>query len=114
MAGGTWDKLEQVFEDRVERALSKLGIYTHNDLQRLAERVDELAEAVNRLLAAKGAAPKIGGGQGEAAGKACCPERAEDCAQMMLRARSGGATSVPRRRPRARGQSRFSLSTCLM
>ena len=26
MAGGTWDKLEQVFEDRVERALSKLGV----------------------------------------------------------------------------------------
>ena len=58
MAGGTWDKLEQVFEDRVERALSKLGIYTHNDLQRLAERVDELAEAVNRLLVAKEVAPK--------------------------------------------------------
>ncbi len=58
IAGGTWDKLEQVFEDRVERALSKLGIYTHNDLQRLAERVDELAEAVNRLLRAKGVAPE--------------------------------------------------------
>ena len=25
MAGGTWDKLEQVFEDRVARAQSKLG-----------------------------------------------------------------------------------------
>jgi poly(hydroxyalkanoate) granule-associated protein len=58
IAGGTWDKLEQVFEDRVERALSKLGIYTQNDLQRLAERVDELAEAVNRLLKARGVAPK--------------------------------------------------------
>ena len=56
-AGGTWDKLEQVFEDRVERALSKLGVYTQNDIQRLAVRVDELAEAVNKLLAAKGAAP---------------------------------------------------------
>jgi poly(hydroxyalkanoate) granule-associated protein len=50
MAGGTWDKLEQVFEDRVARALSKLGVYTQNDVQRLAARVDELAEAVNRLL----------------------------------------------------------------
>jgi hypothetical protein len=53
MAGGTWDKLEQVFEDRVARALSKLGIYTQNDIQRLADRVDELAAAVNKLLAAK-------------------------------------------------------------
>jgi poly(hydroxyalkanoate) granule-associated protein len=50
MAGGTWDKLEQVFEDRVERALSKLGVYTQNDVQRLAARVDELAEAVNKLV----------------------------------------------------------------
>jgi poly(hydroxyalkanoate) granule-associated protein len=56
-AGGTWDKLEQVFESRVERALSKLGVYTQNDIQRLAVRVDQLAEAVNKLLAAKGAAP---------------------------------------------------------
>jgi poly(hydroxyalkanoate) granule-associated protein len=56
IAGGTWDKLEQVFEDRVARALSKLGIYTQNDIQRLADRVDELSEAVNRLLKAKGAA----------------------------------------------------------
>ena len=61
MAGGTWDKLEQVFEDRVARALSKLGVYTQNDVQKLAARVDELAEAVNKLLNASpgkgGAAP---------------------------------------------------------
>jgi len=53
MAGGTWDKLEQVFEDRVARALAKLGIYTQQDVQQLSERVDALAAAVNRLLAAK-------------------------------------------------------------
>lgn len=57
MAGGTWDKLEHVFEHRVERALSKLGVYTQNDVQRLAERVDELSEAVNRLLKAGGTKP---------------------------------------------------------
>jgi poly(hydroxyalkanoate) granule-associated protein len=61
MAGGTWDKLEQVFEDRVAKALSKLGVYTQNDLQRLAARVDELADAVNKLVksgaASKAAAP---------------------------------------------------------
>ena len=52
MAGGTWDKLEQVFEDRVARALSKLGVYTQNDVQQLAKRVDELAAAVNQLVKA--------------------------------------------------------------
>ncbi len=58
MAGGTWDKLEQVFEARVERALSKLGVYTQNDVQRLAQRVDELSDAVNRLLKATGVRPR--------------------------------------------------------
>jgi poly(hydroxyalkanoate) granule-associated protein len=57
MAGGTWDKLEQVFEDRVARALSKLGVYTQNDVQRLAKRVDELADAVNKLIKASGGKP---------------------------------------------------------
>jgi len=57
LAGGTLDKLEQVFEERVERALSKLGIYTQNDIQKLATRVDELSEAVNKLLHAQGFAP---------------------------------------------------------
>ena len=47
--GGTWDKLEQVFEARVARALSKLGVHTHSDVERLAERVDALSEAVNAL-----------------------------------------------------------------
>jgi poly(hydroxyalkanoate) granule-associated protein len=57
MAGGTWDKLEQVFEDRVARALSKLGVYTQNDVERLAQRVDALSEAVNRLINAQGGTP---------------------------------------------------------
>jgi poly(hydroxyalkanoate) granule-associated protein len=58
IAGGTWDKLEQVFEDRVARALSKLGVYTQNDVERLADRVDALSDAVNELIKATGVKPK--------------------------------------------------------
>jgi poly(hydroxyalkanoate) granule-associated protein len=54
MAGGTWDKLEQVFEDRVARALSRLGVHSQQDVAHLAERVDALSEAVNALLKAEG------------------------------------------------------------
>jgi poly(hydroxyalkanoate) granule-associated protein len=54
MAGGTWDKLEQVFEKRVARALERLGVYSASDVRRLTERVDELSEAVNALLKAQG------------------------------------------------------------
>jgi poly(hydroxyalkanoate) granule-associated protein len=53
-AGGTWDKLEQVFENRVSRALSKLGVHTSADVERLSARVNELSEAVNALLKAQG------------------------------------------------------------
>ena len=54
MAGGTWDKLEKVFEDRVARALSRLGVHTQSDVDRLAERVDALSEAVNQLIKSSG------------------------------------------------------------
>lgn len=53
--GGTWDKLEQVFEARVARALAKLGVHTHSDVERLAQRVDTLSEAVNELIKSSGA-----------------------------------------------------------
>jgi poly(hydroxyalkanoate) granule-associated protein len=54
MAGGTWDKLEQVFEDRVSRALTRLGVYTASDVEKLSDRVNELSDAVNALLKAQG------------------------------------------------------------
>ena len=54
MAGETWDKLEQVFENRVARALGRLGVYSATDVEKLAQRVDELAAAVNALLKAQG------------------------------------------------------------
>jgi poly(hydroxyalkanoate) granule-associated protein len=52
--GGTWDKLEQVFEARVARALTKLGVHSHDDVERLSQRVDALSEAVNELVKATG------------------------------------------------------------
>ena len=54
MAGGTWDKLEQVFQERVARALGQLGVTKSSDVERLTERVNELSEAVNALLKAQG------------------------------------------------------------
>ena len=56
--GGTWDKLEQVFEDRVARALGKLGVHTQSDVERLTARVDVLSDAVNELIKATGVKPK--------------------------------------------------------
>ncbi|HEX6834282.1 MAG TPA: phasin family protein [Rudaea sp.] len=53
----TWDKLEQVFENRVSKALAKLGVPGRKDIEDLARRVEELgrelrkgAPAVERTL----------------------------------------------------------------
>ena len=54
-ATGTWDKLEQVFENRVARSLHSLGVPTKADVAALAKRVAELKTAVDKL---NGAAPK--------------------------------------------------------
>ena len=48
-ASGTWDKLEQVFEDRVARSLSSLGVPTKKDIETLSKRVAELTEVVQKL-----------------------------------------------------------------
>ncbi len=50
----SWDKLEQVFEDRVSRALARLGVPTSKDIQSLMKRVEALNESVQTL---GGAAP---------------------------------------------------------
>ncbi len=44
----TWDKLEKVFEERVQRALVKLGVPGRDDLSALTERVERLTEALRK------------------------------------------------------------------
>ena len=47
-ASDTWDRLEKVFEDRVQRALVKLGVPGREDLSDLARRVDTLTAELRR------------------------------------------------------------------
>ncbi len=92
MAGGTWDKLEQVFEDRVARALTRLGVYTQKDVVRLAERVDALSKAVNELIKS-GATPAP-------AKRAATKPRARRAAAKS-RAKRAAKSASPARKPRA-------------
>lgn len=59
-ANGTWDKLESVFEERVERALKRLGVPTDKEIAALSQRVEKLTASVNKLSAApaRKAAPR--------------------------------------------------------
>ena len=56
-ANAAWDKLEQVFEDRVARSLNRLGVPTRKDIDALSKQVAELNAAVKTLKAKQGKAP---------------------------------------------------------
>jgi poly(hydroxyalkanoate) granule-associated protein len=47
-AAGQWDKLESIFEDRVAKALNKLGVPSARDIEALIERIDALNAAVQQ------------------------------------------------------------------
>ena len=51
MASGKFDKLEQVFENRVHSSLNRLGVLTAKDVEALSAQVGDLSEAVRALLA---------------------------------------------------------------
>jgi poly(hydroxyalkanoate) granule-associated protein len=53
-AGHQWDKLENIFEERVAKALNKLGVPSAKDVDALIARVDEL----NKKMKGKAPAAK--------------------------------------------------------
>ena len=57
-ATDTWDKLEKVFEDRVQRALVKLGVPSRDDLNDLTHRVEALTNELRRQGGKPAAAPR--------------------------------------------------------
>jgi poly(hydroxyalkanoate) granule-associated protein len=54
-AGQKWDRLETIFEQRVEKALHKLGVPSSRDVDTLIRRIDALTAQVEALR--KGTAP---------------------------------------------------------
>lgn len=48
-AGQQWDKLENIFEDRVAKALNKLGVPSAKDVDALVARIDELNKSVQKM-----------------------------------------------------------------
>lgn len=55
-ASDTWDRLEKVFEERVQRALRRLEVPSREDLSALIDRVDSLNGELRKLGGA--AAPR--------------------------------------------------------
>lgn len=91
-ATDTWDRLEKVFEERVQRALVKLGVPGRDDLTGLSDRVDALTAELRRQNGAPAArkAPKAAKASKTAskapARKAAAPRKATKAADKPAKA----------------------------
>jgi len=97
-ASDTWDRLEKVFEDRVQRALNRLGIPGREDLSELSSRVDSLTTQLRKnsqATAAKASKP----GKATKASKAKTPARKPVVAKRAAKkspARKPARKTLPR------------------
>lgn len=93
-ATGQWDKLESIFEERVARALNKLGVPSAKDVEALVARIDELNRSVQRLSAKAAPARKAGATAVKPAAKAPAKPRATAKAPAK---KAATAAKTPRR-----------------
>ena len=74
-AQGQWDKLENIFEDRVAKALAKLGVPSARDLEALSARVDALAKGSKAAPAKAATKPAAKAPAKKAAAKKAAPAK---------------------------------------
>lgn len=86
-ASGQWDKLEGIFEERVARALKKLGVPTAREIDELVARIEEL----NRTVAALGGEVPARKGRRTAARPAAAKRPAVKAARKRASARKAAA-----------------------
>jgi poly(hydroxyalkanoate) granule-associated protein len=94
-ASGQWDKLESIFEDRVAKALNKLGVPSAKDIAVLIARIDALNASVQKLSPAK-AAPKAAAQPAAAPVARAVPKKRLPAAKPAPRAaaKKGGASKA--------------------
>jgi poly(hydroxyalkanoate) granule-associated protein len=84
----SWDRLEQVFEDRVARALNRLGVPTNADVQELIARVEKLNASVQALGGKPARAPRAAAARKPAA-------KAAKASKAPRAPRKAGARKAP-------------------
>jgi poly(hydroxyalkanoate) granule-associated protein len=57
-AGDALDNLEQMFQTRVHRALTQIGVPSAEDVEKLSHRVEQLNASVNKLASERKPAPR--------------------------------------------------------
>jgi poly(hydroxyalkanoate) granule-associated protein len=83
-AQGQWDKLEQVFEDRVSKSLNRLGVLTSREVDDLARQVRELNDSVQSLMRTQSGAARKGAKARPAAARKAKP-RSKKAARKAAR-----------------------------
>lgn len=102
-AVGTWDRLEQVFEDRVARALGSLGVPSRKDIDRLSKRVAELTAVVHALTEAQGrAAAPAPAARAKPAAKPAARGATKSSAKTATKPATKPAATSAARKPAAR------------
>ena len=86
-ASGQWDKLESIFEDRVAKALNKLGVPSAKDVDALIARIDALNASVQKLAPGKVAA--------KPAAKTAAKPTAKPVAKVAQKAAAKPVTKAP-------------------
>jgi poly(hydroxyalkanoate) granule-associated protein len=98
-ASGSWEKIEQVFEDRVSRTLASLGVPSRRDIQHLHDRIEDLSIAVAKLSAktARDDSTHMPEGKVSARGKATSKSTAKKPVRKRTPTQRSkpGATSAP-------------------
>ena len=87
-ASGKWDKLENIFEERVAKALNSLGVPSAKDVNVLIARIDELNKVVQKLAAKSGL-------EAAAPVKASAPKPAKKAAAKKAAPKSVAAEAAP-------------------
>ena len=107
-AQGQWDKLENIFEDRVAKALAKLGVPSARDLEALSARVDALAKGSKAAPAKAATKPAAKAPAKKAAAKKTAPANAAAKPAAKAPAKKAAAQKTA---PRATADTGTSTST---
>jgi poly(hydroxyalkanoate) granule-associated protein len=104
-ASGQWDKLESIFEDRVAKALNKLGVPSAKDIAVLIARIDALNASVQKLSPAK-ATPKTAAKPAASPAARAVPKKRLPTAKPAPKAtvKKGGASKAAAKAPAATAQ----------
>jgi len=94
-ATDTWDRLEKVFEERVQRALNRLGVPGREELSDLVGRVDALTSELKKV-GGKPAAAKTAAKSGNGAKKVATKRSAKPAAKAPVAKRKAAKKALPK------------------